>query len=452
MTDRTATLQPRPEPAPAAAWRFPTVERSTLPSGLGLATCHLPGQSVIEVRLTVEGGARSDPAGKEGLTTLTARALTEGTARLDGEAFADALETLGARMGAEVQWDASVVAASAPRSRLVPLLDMLAEAVTSPAFRTEDVERLLRQARDAAAKARQFPQQRVGEAFAAAAYAPGSRRALPPGGSVETLADLDAAMLAPHWAATARPDRATLVLVGDLDDLDVIGLAAGALGSWGATGPALDAPRPVEPSSAGALTIVDLPGAVQTQLLLGLAVERVAIEARPALRLAVHALGGHFNSLLMNELREHRGVTYGVNAMVDHAGGSTALLVGGAFQSDATIDSVVEILRQLREMAAAPDAEALAQAADNLVRTGPTSFRSAAAVAAAVVRNTVERLPDDYDDQQRAAVAATIPAEAGAALDAVLHDGLVVAAVADAASTAGKLAAALGREASVEER
>ena len=445
-----AVLQSRPEPATPGEWQFPDVRRTELSNGLGLATCHLPGQAVIELRLVVEGGARSDPAGLEGLTLVTGRALAESTARLDVDAFADTLETLGARIGSELHWDALVLAASAPRSRLTSLLELLAEVVTSPGFRTADVERVLRQRRDEATRMRQYPQARVSDAFNAALFAPGTRKAVGAGGSVDTLSAITPDAVAPHWAGLAQPERATLAVIGDLEGIDVPALVGESLSGWVSTGVSHEPPRPVEASTRGALSVVDLPGAVQTQLAVGLATDTVDVEQRPALRLAVHALGGHFNSTLMSELREHRGVTYGVSAGVDHSGGASMLAVQTAVQVDATAESVVEIIRQMREMAAAPDEAAIAQAADNLVRTGPTSYRSGAAVAAAVVRNTIEALPDDYDDRMRAAIAATTPSEAGAALSSILRDGLVVAAVGDASTVADKLAAAAGTEPVVE--
>lgn len=446
----TAHLQPRPAPADPGPWRFPDVERTTLANGLSVATCHLPGQAVVELRLTIRGGGRSDPSGYEGLTMLAARCLTEGPAGLDGDDFTDALETLGARIGTDLHWDASIVSASASRTRVADLLRLVADVVTRPAFRDDDLARLLRQGRDAATRGRQFPQQRASETFARAAFARGSRRALPIAGSVESLAAIETSMAARHWRAAARPDQATLHVVGDLTDLDPVALAEAAFGSWTPIGDPLPPAPPVEANGAAALEVVDIAGAPQAQLFVGMASESVDTERRPALRLAVHALGGHFNSLLMNELREHRGVTYGVNAGVDHTGGASTLAIGGAFQSEAAADSVLEIVRQLRELAALPPDDAIATAAENLVRTGPTSFRSAAAVAGALVRNTVEGLPDDHDDRVRAAVAATTPAEAAAALDGFLSDSLVIAAVGDAESLAGKVSAALGVEATVD--
>lgn len=447
----TAVLQPQPSPAPAARWRFPAVERSELPGGMRLALCHLPGQAVVEVRLVIDGGARSDPAGLEGLSAIVGRALVESTERLEVDGFAVAVESLGARIGSELHWDALVPGASCPRSRLGELFALLAEVVTTPGFREADVARVVRARVDEATRARRFPNARVGMAFAATAYAPGSRRAVSAAGSPESVGAITVDDVRAHWARLARPDASTLVVVGDLDGLDVAGMATEAFASW-AAGPAPgDPPRPVEIASVGAARVVDLPDAVQTELAVGHVIPTVDLDERPALRVAVHAVGGHFNSLLNAELREHRGVTYGVRASVDHAGGSTQLVVGTAVQSDATADSVAEIVRQLRAATAGIDAEAIAHAVENLVRTGPTSYRSGAAVMSAVVRNTIEDLPDDHDDRMRDAIATTTPEQAAAALAAAVGEApLVVTAVGSAASMVDGLREATGLEPAVE--
>jgi predicted Zn-dependent peptidase len=450
----TATLLPRPEPGPSGTWSFPAVTRTPLPNGLTVATCHLPGQAVIELRLIIDGGARSDPSGLEGLSLLTGRALVESTSRLGVDDFANEVESLGARIGSQVHWDATVVAASAPQSRLSQLLRLVAEVVLTPGFGDADVQRVVRSRQDEAVRSLQYPQARVGDTFNAAAFATGSRRAVNAGGSPASLAAIDPSSLASHWTGLAQSGGATtLAVVGDLAGVDVEALVASAFEGWaaGSSAGAGAEPAPVEVSRRGALSVVDIPGAVQTQLVVGLAFDSIAVDERPALRVAVHALGGHFNSTLMNVLREERGVTYGVHASIDHAGGAGTLDVDGAVQADATAESVVEIVRQLQEATVRIDDVAIAHAVDNLVRTGPTSFRSGGAVAAAVVRNTIEGLPDDYDDRVREALAATTPADAAAGLAAVYRPGeVVVAAVGDASSIAAPLGEALGMTAEVE--
>ena len=69
----------------------------------------------------LRAGAVADPAGREGLASMTAGMLDEGAGGKDALALADAVDFLGATLGASASWDASTVsspsAATSPRPR-----------------------------------------------------------------------------------------------------------------------------------------------------------------------------------------------------------------------------------------------------------------------------------------------------------------------------------------------
>src|SRR5207248_485340 len=94
--------------------------------------CNLPGRQVGSARLIMEGGIAREPAGRAGVATLAARALTEGTESLDAAAFADAVERLGADISVDAGWDSLQGSVVVPVSRLEPALALLADAVLHP--------------------------------------------------------------------------------------------------------------------------------------------------------------------------------------------------------------------------------------------------------------------------------------------------------------------------------
>ena len=111
-----------------------------------------------------------------------------------------------------------------------------------------------------------------------------------------------------------RPATATAVIVGDLSGVDLDAVLAGTLGGW--TGDAAE-PLPTPPVTAddtGRVVIVDRPGAVQTQLLIGRIGPDRHDRAWPALVLGTYCLGGTLTSRLDRVLREEKGYTYGIRA------------------------------------------------------------------------------------------------------------------------------------------
>ena len=86
---------PRPAIAPAAVWTFPTPRRARLSNGIELMIFELPGQHVISAHLVLDVPLNAEGRAIEGVATVCARTLDEGSLRHDGDEFAELLETEG---------------------------------------------------------------------------------------------------------------------------------------------------------------------------------------------------------------------------------------------------------------------------------------------------------------------------------------------------------------------
>jgi len=448
----TVQLLPRPAQAKPASWSFPALRRTALANDLTVLVCDLPDRPVIELHLVTGAGARRDPPGREGTALIAARALTEATHARSADDLAETVESIGANLAAAVMWDGLILSLSVPASRLRRGADLLGELVTSSRLAEGDIERLIRKRADELAVQRRYPEQRVTDAFGAACFQPGTRRATGIGGSQQSVAALDPDGVRAFWAGQAAPATATLVLVGDLTGVDVEALLGATLGGWEtpatpSTGPVPDA----SPASGRRAVVVDAPGSVQAAIRMGHAGPPAPLADRAALEVATHCLGGYFSSRLNMLLREELGVTYGVRASIDHGGGATQLAVTTSVQLDAAGASVAAIGREMAAVAAGLSADEVARAAESLVRAAPTTYRSARAVAGAIVRNVTQGLPDGYDDGLRAAIAKVTPAAAADAFARhVAAENLVVAAVGDV-SIVQAVADATGVTPTVEE-
>ena len=100
---------------------------------------------LVDVVLSIRGGATLDPVGKEGLSRLVVRTLRMGPKGLEGHEVEEKLAALGARLSidlgtAEVRLHATVI-----RRNLEPLFALLASLVLRPAFRTRDIAHVVRE-------------------------------------------------------------------------------------------------------------------------------------------------------------------------------------------------------------------------------------------------------------------------------------------------------------------
>jgi zinc protease len=430
----------RPEVAAPPAWRFPAIGESTLSNGIRLLRVHLPGQYVTSSRLVVSAPIGNEPDGADGVALLTSRTLDEGTAVRTGEEFAAAVERQGAHYGAWV-FDAGVhVGIDVAAGRLGPALALLAEAVTQPVFPDSEIARHVALRIGEIEQDHADPGALAHETFSATVFDAATRLSRPVGGTAASVTALDRAVVQAYYEATYAPDRATLVVAGDLTGVDVEALADAALGSW--TGSANgDAVLAAPTAAAGPrLVVVDRPGAVQTELVIGCPGPDRTDPAWAEHVLAARIVGGTITSRLDAELREEKGYTYGIRAAfspyarggVFSASGSVRTEVTGAALSDA-----LRILATARD--GFTDLE-VADAAGYLTRMAPLRYETASDITSQIASNIANGVGADFVDRHQAALAAVTPAGAAAAYTrSVALDGLTVVAVGDAAAIEAQL-------------
>jgi predicted Zn-dependent peptidase len=188
----------------------------------------------------------------------------------------------------------------------------------------------------------------------------------------------------------------------------------------------------------GRVVIVDRPGAVQTQLLIGRTGPDRHDRVWPALVLGTYCLGGTLTSRLDRVLREEKGYTYGVRAFqrvlwspAPHAAGLTSgvslLAISGSVDTASTNPALADVWTVLRTLAAEglTDTER-DMAVQNLVGIAPLQYERAASVAGTLADQVEQHLPDDYQAQLYARLAETGTAEATAAVIAAFPENRLV--------------------------
>ncbi|MFD4632799.1 M16 family metallopeptidase [Streptomyces sp. NPDC058284] len=443
MTEAATTMQFHPQPKAGAAkpWAFPAPRRGTLPNGLTVLRCHRPGQQVVAVEIHLEAPLDAEPEGLDGVATIMARAFNEGTDKHSAEEFAAELDRCGATLDAHADHPGVRVSLEVPVSRLPKALGLLADALRAPAFADGEIERLVRNRLDEIPHEAANPARRAAKELSKQLFPPTSRMSRPRQGSEETVAAIDSAAVRAFYEKHVRPATATLVVVGDLTGIDLDAVLKDTVGAW--TGSAGE-PRPVPQVTAddhGRVVIVDRPGAVQTQLLIG----RVGADRHdrvwPAQVLGTYCLGGTLTSRLDRVLREEKGYTYGVRAFsqvlrsAPDGTGAAMLAISGSVDTPNTGPALGDLWKVLRTLAAEGLTDAERDVAvQNLVGVAPLKYEMAASVAATLADQVEQNLPDDFQAQLYRRLADTGTVEATAAVvNAFPEDRLVTILVGDAA-------------------
>ncbi|MFE3327305.1 M16 family metallopeptidase [Streptomyces sp. NPDC059176] len=438
-------FHPQPQPGDARPWAFPAPERGALDNGLTVLRCHRPGQQVVAVEVFLDAPLDAEPEGLDGVATIMARALSEGTDKHTAEEFAAELERCGATLDSHADHPGVRVSLEVPVSRLPKAMGLLAEALRAPLFADSEVDRLVRNRLDEIPHETANPGRRAAKELSKQLFPASSRMSRPRQGSEETVARIDAAAVRAFYEAHVRPAAATAVIVGDLLGTDVDALLADTLGNW--SGDVVES-RPMPPITAddtGRVVIVDRPGAVQTQLLIGRIGPDRHDRVWAAQVLGAYCLGGTLTSRLDRVLREEKGYTYGVRAFSQvlrsaapsspgGATGAAMLAISGSVDTPHTGPALEDLWKVLRTLAAEGLTDAERDVAvQNLVGVAPLKYETAASVAGTLADQVEQGLPDDFQAQLYARLVETGTVEAtAAAVNAFPVDRLVTILVGDA--------------------
>lgn len=430
-----------PPVRPAIPWTFPAARTTYLSNGLRALTYHCPGQHVIAATLYVDVPLSVEPRDLEGVAGLTGRCLTQGATGRTSEQFADALALCGADLDAAASPDGFSVRLVVPTTHLEAGLQLMADAVRSPTFDADefDHEKTLRlQEID---QARAYPQHVAVELLNAALFG-SSRAARPIGGDTATVQAVQRDDVVAYAERYLAPGRATLIVAGDFDGTDPLPGLEAAFGGWQGEDPAVTCAEVPTVSDEPTIILVDWPDAPQATLrFAGPGISR-SDERWAPLFVANFSVGGTFSSRINSVLREQKGVTYGASSSLDTARGAGLVTVSSAVRTDATADSVSDVVEILREVVAGglTDDE-VATGVRATSESAPLGFERAEAVVSRVELLLAQGLPLDHVDVNLARIRAVTRAEAEQAYREVVDpERLTVVVVGDAGAVEAELA------------
>lgn len=299
-------------PAPLAVPSIPAVER-VLPNGLRVILLERPQLPILSATLLFDTGVIDEGDGEAGLAHFTAAMLRQGTERRDAVALAEAIESLGANLGASADYDATTVGVSSLARDHVEVLELLAEVARTPALLEAEVERKRSEILGHLERRKDDLGDRVRVRFSELIYGGHPYRA-PRLGYEETVRGLTRERIQRFHTENYRPQRAWLAVAGDLRADDIWPVIERIFGDWTANASA--APHRADalgaPRTGRRLEKIHKDGVTQATIRIGCrALSRESADYVPALVLNYVLGGSGFGSRLMKRLREERGLTYG---------------------------------------------------------------------------------------------------------------------------------------------
>ena len=383
------------------------IQRVVSPGGIEAWLVEERSIPLISMEIGFRGGASADPEGLPGVSFMTSALLDEGAGDLDSLSFQKRLEEDAIRLGFESRKDQFYASLNTLSENKASAFEMLKLALTKPRFDEEAVERIRRQIQVLLARNAEDPDTISSLAWYKTAFE-GHPYALPRQGTSESVAAITVDHLRDYVAQTFARDQMKIGVVGDIDAETLGPILDDLFSNLPAKSQAKLGTKTVV--SDGSLQIIerDIPQSVV--MFGGKGLLRKDPDFIPAYVLNYILGGGGFASRLTEEVREKRGLTYGVYTYLVALHDAGAFAGGVSSENDKikeAMDVIVAEFKRLREEGIS--VEELENAKTYLTGSYPLRFDSNTKIANQLVGIQIEELGIDYINDRNGLIQAVTP-------------------------------------------
>jgi zinc protease len=411
--------------APAA--QATQIQRVVSPGGIE-AWVVRESSPLIAVEFAFMGGSEQDPPDKPGVAYLAASLWDDGAGDLDAKAFHGKLENKSIGLSFSAGRDHVRGSLRTLAVNRAEAFDYLRLALTAPRFDTDAVERERAQLVSRLQRQSTSPNDIASRTWWKAAF-PDHPYGWPVTGTPESIARVSIDDLRTFTRHVLARGKLKVAIVGDIEIAEVGPLLDRTFGSLPAEPELVPVPD-VTMQGLGRRIVVpmDVPQAVVTFGTRGIARSDPDFMAAYIVN---HILGGGaFSSRLYKEVREKRGLAYGVYdslTWLDHA----SLLIGGtATRSAVTGEAIAIIESEIHRLAdAGPGEQEVADAKSYLEGSYALGLDTSPKIASQLVQMQLDNLGIDYIDRRSSLIEAVTLADTRRVAKRLLDAGLLVTVV-----------------------
>jgi len=280
-----------------------------LPNGIELIGQYMPSLSSISFGFQLDAAVVHEPESKQGLAHLFEYMLFQGTKNKDARTLNEAFESLGARKGASTRLETAMVWSQIVNTKFDATLDLFPEVLLTPTFPQNDIEQMRNIILQEIRRRDDEPMSRIFELVRSNFYQ-GSPLGRPFLGTTESVRALQRSDLRDFWQTYYHPNNVLFAIAGKFDWDHVVEKIQTRFSDWQGQAPA-SSEHKVQPVSSVSTENQD---GKQEHLCLMFPFPNYTDPDYYAAMVISEVLGGNMASRLFVEVREKRGLVYGVSA------------------------------------------------------------------------------------------------------------------------------------------
>jgi len=386
---------------------FPDIQTATLDNGLQLVVAQSGELPLIDVSIRIGTGNMADAADAPGISDAVFALMQKGTRKYDANELAAAKDKIGmeARMGASVE--SSSFGYRILTTHLEDSLEIAAEVLRNPTFPEEELGKFQQQILAYLATIEKNPSRNATSLYRRALF--GADHPLGGVWTPELANNLNRERIQEFHAREVAPDSMTIFMIGDVDIDTATAALSKTFGRWEAVADSQIKPIGNAISTGPRVILIDQPEAQQSTIRVGHALAPYDTEGDTELDVVNAVFGADFEARINMNLREDKAWSYGIGSGISkNTSGDQYLVVAGGVQTDKTMESMAEIMREYEEYVTSRPAtvEELRRIKLNRTRSLPGRFSSKRGFLSSMIASNNYGLPFDYAETTAARVGA----------------------------------------------
>lgn len=376
------------------AWAEINITQVTSPGGITAWLVEEPSIPFVALEIRFKGGTALDADGKRGATNLMVGLLEEGTGDMDAQAFARESEALAAQFGYDSHADAVSISARVLSENRDEALALLRKSLVAPSFPESALERVRGQVLSGLRSDLKNPDRIASTRLSALVY--GDHPYGTPGeGSIDSVSALTRDdIVAAHQGAMAK-DRLFVGVVGDITAQELGPMLDALLGDLPDSGAAM--PEPVQVAITGGVEVIDYDTPQSVAVWAQDGIDRDDPDFFAAYVMNTILGGGGFESRLMTEVREKRGLTYGIYSYLVLRDLANVYMGSVASANDRVAEAIRVTQDEWRRLSSeGATADEVDKAKALLTGAYPLRFDGNGAIAQIMVSMQMDQMPIDY--------------------------------------------------------
>lgn len=379
----------------------PNVMQSALPNGIKVATFFTDEVPLVEMQLSLDGGALFDDKEKAGTANLMAELLNRGTKNKTPTELEQAIKQLGAEIDIFASKEALSVRVSTLSRNFDATVALVGEMLLSPRWDATEFELAKKDVLSQIKRRESNPDAIAKMEMNKLLYPKGHPLANPLLGDIATVKRITLEELKQYYESYVAPQFASVQIAGDVQHGDAIKALSVLSENWQQTSAALPVLPEVNLPQQSAIYFYDVPGAKQSTI----SVAHPSLLADnpdyyPATVMNYILGGGGFASRLTQTLREDKGFTYGAFSTFNGSQYSSEFIINTSVRTNVTYESLAIIKEIVTDYGDTFSQNDLATTKSYFLKSNARRFETLGAKLSILENIAVLGLPNDYVQQR----------------------------------------------------